>query len=387
MIRYTGFFVILVIIISCTSIDKPKLVTFLEPETPSFEKSIDKAAYLPEIPVISQPENKIPVSEKPSAVIWRDAAPKKNKYFYKNVPLPEIPAALHLPVSAAPRVSLPAPKQSAAVVQAHPAAVLLLPDKDVTVYNRDKIVLPLPGTGWIFMGSVPSEGIVFEDKITPRTNDVFYFTAQSYGEFVLTFEKQRISVSKNEKQRILLHLKEKKDTGVLEPAAASKHEVIPVEKTLEELVKSGEYQKALLSYKRHDVLMGILKEGVNSGKLSALIFFYNKIFEDTGENIDFNDEKFLELSIDAAKILIKQGLVKQGAQLIERCLSFNNGKSGNDALLFILGTVYQNESSVRDEKKAVYYYRKLLDEYPASIYWDTAQKEYMFLKRRYIDVR
>ncbi len=384
MIKYAGLFFIIFMGFSCATFDRPRSVTYPEPDAGivSVQKSIHKKEPLPRIPPIVHPVKQHP--EKPAVFIWLDAVSDKSRISGFNVPLPQVPKEVSLPVAnihVPPRVSSPVTKHRVSV------AASSLPDKNITLYKRDKVVLTLAGAGWIFMGSIPQQGIVFQDKITSNNNDVFYFTAQTYSDFVLTFEKQRIAASKNEKQRILLHLKEKKDTTASTSSPVSKSEVKSAVKTLDELLKTGEYEQALQTYNKHDVLMNLLKEGVNSGKLSALIFFYNKLSGNSGLTAFLNDEKFLDLSIDAGKILVKHGLVKQGARLIEWCLPYNKEKSGNDALLFILGSVYQNDSSIRDEKRAVIYYKNLLDEYPASIYWDRAHKEYMFLKRRYIDVR
>ncbi len=388
MIKYGGLFFFTFAIFSCSTVDTASPVLF-----PGAGTAVVTSETLPENAgtVFPIPEIIAVNEEKPAVIVWYDGLPVTSPYD-TNVPVPVIPpvqapqhpVAVEKPAVQKPAVQKPAVPRAAPVVR---SSKRILPEKIVTLYKRGKVSLPLRGTGWIFMGSVPSEGIAFEDKITHGTNDTFYFDAAAYGDFVLAFEQQHMSDSEILKQNIVLHLRDKKDEPLPSISAATETgDELPAQ-SLKELVRTGHYKKALETYEEHDVLLELLQEGVEKRNTSALVFFYNRVAGDKDAAAFFVDSRFLDLSVKAGKIFIKRGFTKEGVHLLEICLPFYEGKSDYDALLFILGTVYQSEKVVRNEKKAVFYYKKLLDNFPASIYWDTAHKEYMFLMRRYIDVR
>ncbi len=409
MIRYILSVFLLFMIISCSTVEKNRPAAFSESQKPVVLPSGIKSVFpFPLLPVLRK-STKTVKDDIPEVFIFHRVAAGGNSLLPSFLPFPKLPEQKTAVVSPVERNSVrteksittispvppvvhtekvPSRKSQAAASAVSPAVTAVIPEKDVTVYRKDKIVLPLKNTGWIYMGSSPSEGISFTDKITSGNNDVFYFTAEKYGDFILSFQQQRISRTKNPEEKIHLSIREKKNNKKDHPPAVNKPIKKDAAESLDALIKEGKYKKAYDSFNRHEVLLKILEKGVSKRDIPSLAFYYNEIFK-TNNSFDslLNDDVMLARSIDAGKIFIKKGFIVQGVHLLEKCLPFNRGRSGNDALLFILGTVYQNENAVRNEKKAAFYYKELLDEYPASIYWDNAHKAYMFLKRRYIDVR
>ena len=57
-----------------------------------------------------------------------------------------------------------------------------------------------------------------------------------------------------------------------------------------------------------------------------------------------------------------------------------------DEALYLLGQILESNSKYRDIKQAVETYQTLCDNYPASKYWDKANKRIVYLKRFYINI-
>nr|MCR4952541.1 tetratricopeptide repeat protein [Treponema sp.] len=71
------------------------------------------------------------------------------------------------------------------------------------------------------------------------------------------------------------------------------------------------------------------------------------------------------------------------------CLSvfFEYASTRRDEALYLQGQIYESESSVKDIKKAVETYKNLIQNYPASPYWDKANKRIIYLNRFYFEAR
>ncbi len=260
--------------------------------------------------------------------------------------------------------------------------------KELTFYHKGKVTVPLNGTGWIVTKVHPGKGIEFDDKLISDNNDIFYFSVSLYGDFTITFQKQDNAGSSDKEMILLLHCKEKKDKRGVEGAIGEGKAAVVHVKSLDEYIDSGNYKKALEVYPKPDVLRTLLIKGINTRTVGPLIPFYNEVYKNAEPlKFVFREKDFIPLVIDAGKLFISKKFIKQGVHLLETCFSGAGENYTMDSVLFILGNVYQNEKVIRNEKKAVFYYKKLVDEYPASVYWDEAHKEYMFLKRRYIDIR
>lgn len=260
--------------------------------------------------------------------------------------------------------------------------------KELTFYHKGKVPVHLDGTGWIVTNVNPGKGIEFDDKLILENNDIFYFSVSLYGNFTITFQKQNNEGFSGKELILLLHCKEKKDKkGVQDTTVEGKADMVPV-KSLDEYIDYGNYKKAFEVYPEPNVLHRLLIKGINTSTVEPLIPFYNEVYKNAEPlKFVFKEKDFIPLVIDAGKLFISKKFIKQGVHILETCLSGAGENYTMDSVLFILGSVYQNEKAVRNEKKAVFYYKKLVDEYPASVYWDEAHKEYMFLKRRYIDIR
>ena len=66
---------------------------------------------------------------------------------------------------------------------------------------------------------------------------------------------------------------------------------------------------------------------------------------------------------------------------------FSNSKDKRDEALFLQGQILEAKSEVQDIAKAIDSYTTLTKNYPASKYWDKANKRIIYLKRFYLQGR
>ncbi len=267
-----------------------------------------------------------------------------------------------------------------------------VPEQTVTAVAGEKTALTLSGAGWLFMGqSGKGDGTIsFLSRLSRQQDTVFYFTAQTAGFIVLQFERQDPlsgdMFSKKVNFRVVETADEIPDKRTeQDPVTVSMTEKVP---ELETLLDNEEFDLAFKIYTYPEVMRELLETGVKRGDAARLSIFQDKMSADPEKSFGFiTGGETGDLVVDAGKILIRNNFAIQGRSLLESVLEKRKKINGEDEILYILGYVYQNDDQIRDERKAYYYYKKLIDEFPASIYWDSAKREYLFIKRMYIDVR
>ncbi len=58
-----------------------------------------------------------------------------------------------------------------------------------------------------------------------------------------------------------------------------------------------------------------------------------------------------------------------------------------DSVYYFLAQQYESVSGLRDIKKSISYYKKIVDEFPISLYWEDSRERINYLERRYIYIR
>ncbi len=403
-----NFFLIpaVLILFSCTTIEEPESYTLPEPDIKdnNLEKENRSERVIPSLPV----KEILPVKkEEPEVILMPGTSPLRKHPVLSEYPLPELPSneisvpevSPDEPVKNNHRIPLLPPVRNSYHDRGTPAAEKNVEKKAVSpettensivVYNKEKAVVTLQGTGWIFLGGMPAGEIFFTDKVIRRDSVEFYFRALHLGDFTLKFQQQNSLTGGFSRQSILLSIKKpvekNNNNGITIDNSPAKKEQLPI--SLDQIIKDGKYDEAFKYFDEHEILLKLLTDGVKKNDAAELEYFYDKVFkkkEPASEVIIPGD--FFPQILSAGMILLQNGYVQKGVKLLEASLLMDNEPEGEDSLLFTLGDLYQNKTSIRDERKAAYFYKKLVDNYPASIYWDAARKEYMFIKRRYIDVR
>jgi hypothetical protein len=86
-----------------------------------------------------------------------------------------------------------------------------------------------------------------------------------------------------------------------------------------------------------------------------------------------------------AKQEFDAGHVEQALDILERMKQ--RYPSGTDEAWWLLGQLYESNSTVRDIKQSLEYYRRLINEYPQSNRVDDARRRIAYLERYYLNIR
>ena len=109
--------------------------------------------------------------------------------------------------------------------------------------------------------------------------------------------------------------------------------------------------------------------------------------EDAVIIIDQEDEdpsQELEPLIEKARTSVSSKKYDDAYPLLIQYLEIST--DNRDEALYLLGQILESNSKYRDIKQAVETYQSLCDNYPASKYWDKANKRIIYLKRFYINI-
>ena len=134
-------------------------------------------------------------------------------------------------------------------------------------------------------------------------------------------------------------------------------------------------------------------ETIDSPDLEESLF--TLLAEDDGSGVSEIVPRLVESTLpsireqlpEIAELLYSSSYFVQSAFILEEILNDETLYISMDRYLFLLGKIYEKDSSIRNEHTSAAYYKKLVDGFPSSIYWDESQDRYRFLKRRYIDIR
>ena len=215
------------------------------------------------------------------------------------------------------------------------------------------------GEGWMLDGySDPSGEVTANLRYSGREyiggNTVFSFYPYKPGDYLINIRKTDYEAGIVERRMIEL--------SVVQGLQQEPEEAVSVVEEEEPTAAENEQQaeQELLVHDAADV----------AAKMEVLPQVYNTAAE-------------------AAKIasgLETAGACSDAAEVLEKYLE-NPGLKDVDMVLYMLAGYYENCPEIRDERRAVSYYRQIVDYYPISNYWTKARERCLYLERQYIYIR
>ncbi|MBQ8680043.1 MAG: hypothetical protein IJ530_09810 [Treponema sp.] len=107
-----------------------------------------------------------------------------------------------------------------------------------------------------------------------------------------------------------------------------------------------------------------------------------------GEPIVINEEQVQNVDESLLEKALKDFADKQyELALSEAELYYNNASTRLDEALYLLGQIWESDSSVRNVRSSVDSYDTLTKQFPTSKLWQNAKNRSIYLKRFYIDIR
>lgn len=264
------------------------------------------------------------------------------------------------------------------------------PSRSMTAKNNQYIDIIYPGRGWIYMGEDEGKDQIlryFGRKLGTE-NTTFTLRTTKSGETVLHFYKN--DVLKGEYIDDYLEIKVLEESAKPnERAKAPSYEESVPQKPVR-LEKKAETQEET---QKTDEIKNIKeKTSDNEQKLSSqdeTNLKKNDVSNNVSKEVS-NPEQKKNLKIDTKNLLEqakKDFEAKSYAQALSEVQQYLDTQNTRiDEALFLQGQILEADSEVKNIKSAIDSYNSLIKNYPASTFWQEANRRKIYLNRYYVNI-
>lgn len=297
-------------------------------------------------------------------------------------------------------------------IQEEPEEIIITPSRSVSLKKGETLVITYPGSGWIYMGSTSEyNNLASRGRKLGTTDTKYTLLAKEAGTQIHHFYKVDNLTGEYIDDYIEVTVLEKKGASSTVVNAPDYKEVVP--KKAEAPAKSSTTKKKEAEEKAQQQAQQeqqtqtetTVKAETTPAKTTQTKAATTKTTttapaaQKEDEIIVIDDEEtqvveVLDEGVEAipdldnymsqAKNLINSKDYAKAYNMLITYLEYAN--DGRDEALYILGQILESDSPVKNIKEAISTYQTLCDSYPASKYWDSANKRIIYLKRFYIDI-
>ncbi|MEA1911679.1 MAG: hypothetical protein U9N32_08430 [Spirochaetota bacterium] len=249
------------------------------------------------------------------------------------------------------------------VVTSEEKVKTILTERDISVSVFENFDISLAGLGWIYLPDNENFEIKYNGRRFTDISTIYSFVSKSEGSFILRFQYQDLTTDIFKVEKINLSIV----PGVVSSRENNDKLSENNELSDTEIVMSPDMESLMYTMLQEEDFAGLnhLVPDLLNNKIPSVRSKFPEIAE-----LLYSNSYYL------SSILIYETLIEEEGYISE-----------SDYYLYLLALMYEKESPLRNEQISAKYYKILLDNYPASIYWEESQDRYRFLKRRYIDIR
>lgn len=275
------------------------------------------------------------------------------------------------------------PKENTEQTESNPQKT---PSRSMTAKNNQYVDIIYPGRGWIYMGEDEGKDQIlryFGRKLGTE-NTTFTLRTTKSGETVLHFYKN--DVLKGEYIDDYLEIKVLEESAKPnERAKAPSYEESVPQKPVR-LEKKAETQEE--AQKTDEIKNIEEKTSGNEQKLSSQDET-NLKKNDVSNEVSRPEQK-KSLKIDTKNLLEqakKDFEAKSYAQALSEVQQYLDTQNTRiDEALFLQGQILEADSEVKNIKSAIDSYNSLIKNYPASTFWQEANRRKIYLNRYYVNI-
>lgn len=275
------------------------------------------------------------------------------------------------------------PKENTEQTESNPQKT---PSRSMTAKNNQYVDIIYPGRGWIYMGEDEGKDQIlryFGRKLGTE-NTTFTLRTTKSGETVLHFYKN--DVLKGEYIDDYLEIKVLEESAKPnERAKAPSYEESVPQKPVR-LEKKAETQEE--TQKTDEIKNIEEKTSDNEQKLSSQDET-NLKKNDVSNEVSRPEQK-KNLKIDTKNLLEqakKDFEAKSYAQALSEVQQYLDTQNTRiDEALFLQGQILEADSEVKNIKSAIDSYNSLIKNYPASTFWQEANRRKIYLNRYYVNI-
>ena len=287
-------------------------------------------------------------------------------------------------------------------IQEEPEEIIITPSRSVSLKKGETLVITYPGSGWIYMGSTSEyNNLASRGRKLGTTDTKYTLLAKEAGTQVHHFYKVDNLTGEYIDDYIEVTVLEKKGSSATVVNAPDYKEVVPKKaetpaksSTTKKKEAEAQAQKQAEQEAKSEAKTETRPAPAAASKPAAKT---ETKTEDTVIVIDDEETEVVEVLEEGvesipdlesymtqAKSLIQSKDYVKAYNALTTYLEYAN--DGRDEALYMLGQLLESDSSIKNIKEAINTYQSLCDSYPASKYWDSANKRIIYLKRFYIDI-
>ena len=287
-------------------------------------------------------------------------------------------------------------------IQEEPEEIIITPSRSVTLKKGETLVITYPGSGWIYMGSTSEyNNLASRGRKLGTTDTKYTLLAKEAGTQIQHFYKVDNLTGEYIDDYIEVTVLEKKGSSATVVTAPDYKEVVP--KKAETPAKSSTTKKKEAEVQaqkqaeeetkaetetetKTTVNQQTKTEAKSDNKADDSVIVIDdeetQVVEVLEEDVEAIPD--LESYMSQAKTLIESKDYIKAYNTLSTYLEYAN--DGRDEALYMLGQLLEADSPIKNIKEAINTYQSLCDSYPASKYWESANKRIIYLKRFYIDI-
>lgn len=292
--------------------------------------------------------------------------------------------------------------------QTESAEEKIIPSRKVTLKRMEYLDISYPGRGWIYMGITDgSKDLSYFGRKLGTSDTNFTFQAKTEGTKILHFTKNDALQNEyiedyieveilSEKGSNKTHIKapEFKQVSKKQIESVNKKVIEISENTADNLQQNSMISAQSVTKPSETPII----ETESEDQKNIVLPETNKAKEKDFLVSDSNDDSVLDTSsieekenfdpktlLKEAKLLYNEKEYSLALEKIERVLEQND--IVKDEALYLQGQCYEAKSEIQNIKKALNSYTLLVENFPASKYWDNANKRIIYLKRFYLEAR
>lgn len=268
--------------------------------------------------------------------------------------------------------------------------VEIIPSRSVTLKKQEYLDISYPGTGWVYMGITDgSKDLSYFGRKLGTADTKFTLQAKVTGTKLLHFYRNDALTNQYIDDYIEVTILPEKGSNKTHIEAPAYTQPVP-KKAKEIFVPKNNSDKTL------DENKSVASETDISTAFSSTKENNEVIKEISDDNININDSETLkDVESDSkaieqpdTNVLLKEIYIlynekEYKAALDKLDIFFEYSTSDRDEALFLQGQIYEAKSETQNIKAAMDSYTSLIKNYPASKYWDDANKRIKYLKRFY----
>lgn len=286
--------------------------------------------------------------------------------------------------------------------------IIIVPSRSVSLKKGETLVITYPGNGWIYMGSTSEYNNLASRGRKLGTTDTkytllakesgtqihhFYKVDNLTGEYIDDYIEVTVLEKKGKSSTVVsapdyseLVPKKPESPAKASPKPAPKIETVEEAATTETQAPAAKAQPQPQPQPEAKAEAEAIVEPQNESQDDSEDSVIEIESEDDVIVIDEDNENAEELEtiMEQARTSLSSKKYDDAYPALVQYLELST--DNRDEALYLLGQILESNSKYRDIKQAVETYQTLCDNYPASKYWDKANKRIVYLKRFYINI-